>query len=195
LEWLIIKINDALEPIIQDYVILDEGHTIKNPQTKISKAMQVLNSNKRLILSGTPIQNNLMEMWCLVDWVTKGNIIGNKPSIFDCLINHEIRNITQNTTDPLPMVKNYNEKMLQLTDNIIDKIVKNTKNGVLTPEGEKLKVDAFAELKKYVKEYQKTSGKEIANIATTKICNENGGFITNNGKDISHRKVLARSNT
>jgi len=63
-----------------DYVILDEGHTIKNPQTKISKAMQVLNSNKRLILSGTPIQNNLMEMWCLVDWVTKGNIIGNKQS-------------------------------------------------------------------------------------------------------------------
>lgn len=63
-----------------DYVILDEGHTIKNPQTKISKAMQVLNSNKRLILSGTPIQNNLMEMWCLVDWVTKGNVIGNKQS-------------------------------------------------------------------------------------------------------------------
>ena len=39
-----------------DYVILDEGHTMKNPSTKLSKAMHALRSDNRLILTGTPVQ-------------------------------------------------------------------------------------------------------------------------------------------
>jgi SNF2 family DNA or RNA helicase len=49
-----------------DYVILDEGHAIKNPTTKTSKAMHMLRSKHRLLLSGTPIQNHLTEFWALV---------------------------------------------------------------------------------------------------------------------------------
>lgn len=60
-----------------DYVILDEGHTIKNPNTKISKAMHAIKSNHRLILTGTPIQNNLNEFYALVDWVTSVAICDN----------------------------------------------------------------------------------------------------------------------
>jgi DNA excision repair protein ERCC-6-like len=63
-----------------DYVVLDEGHIIKNPATKISKSMHFLNSNHRLLLSGTPIQNNLTEFWAIVNWVTKGKRFGTLPS-------------------------------------------------------------------------------------------------------------------
>ena len=59
-----------------DYVILDEGHVIKNPSTKTSKSMHLLSSNHRLILTGTPIQNNLNEFWAIVNWATKGRRFG-----------------------------------------------------------------------------------------------------------------------
>lgn len=59
-----------------DYVILDEGHVIKNPSTKISKSMHQLSSHHRLILTGTPIQNNLNEFWAIANWATKGKRFG-----------------------------------------------------------------------------------------------------------------------
>ena len=59
-----------------DYVILDEGHTIKNPSTKTYKAMQELSSRHRLIMTGTPIQNNLNEFWAIANWATKGKRFG-----------------------------------------------------------------------------------------------------------------------
>jgi SNF2 family DNA or RNA helicase len=59
-----------------DYVILDEGHIIKNPSTKTSKSMHQLMARHRLILTGTPIQNNLNEFWAIADWATKGKRFG-----------------------------------------------------------------------------------------------------------------------
>ncbi len=59
-----------------DYVILDEGHVIKNPATKMYKAMKSLKTNHRLLLTGTPIQNKLEEFWAVVDWATNGKAFG-----------------------------------------------------------------------------------------------------------------------
>ena len=61
-----------------DYVILDEGHIIKNPATQMSQAMHRLPCHSRLILSGTPIQNNLTEFFALLNWCTKGRLLGTK---------------------------------------------------------------------------------------------------------------------
>ncbi|KAH8383101.1 hypothetical protein KR009_006769, partial [Drosophila setifemur] len=55
-----------------NYVVLDEGHIIKNAKTKSSKAMKRLKANHRLILSGTPIQNNVLELWSLFDFLMPG---------------------------------------------------------------------------------------------------------------------------
>lgn len=41
-------------------MILDEGHKIKNPTTKGAKAVHLIHSKNRIVLSGTPIMNNLM---------------------------------------------------------------------------------------------------------------------------------------
>ncbi|KAK6329650.1 hypothetical protein TWF730_006197 [Orbilia blumenaviensis] len=51
------------------YVALDEGHQIKNSETLSSQALQSINAEYRLILTGTPIQNNLFELWSLVHWL------------------------------------------------------------------------------------------------------------------------------
>lgn len=54
---------------IWNYVVLDEGHKIKNDLTLISKSLQGLGAEYRLILTGTPLQNNLLELWALLHWL------------------------------------------------------------------------------------------------------------------------------
>ena len=51
------------------YVILDEGHKIKNDLSQISKSLQGLGAEFRLILTGTPLQNNMSELWALLHWL------------------------------------------------------------------------------------------------------------------------------
>ncbi|RZF48832.1 hypothetical protein LSTR_LSTR003212 [Laodelphax striatellus] len=63
---------DFFSVIKWNYVILDEGHVIKNGKTKSSKAIKQLTANHRLILSGTPIQNNVLELWSLFDFLMPG---------------------------------------------------------------------------------------------------------------------------
>lgn len=53
-------------------VVLDEGHKIKNPSTKMAKAARAMRPTARLILTGTPIQNNLQELWALFDFAEPG---------------------------------------------------------------------------------------------------------------------------
>ncbi|XP_074027518.1 histone acetyltransferase 1 isoform X2 [Leptinotarsa decemlineata] len=55
-----------------NYIILDEGHIIKNGKTRTSMAIKALVANHRLILSGTPIQNNVLELWSLFDFLMPG---------------------------------------------------------------------------------------------------------------------------
>ncbi|KAF2455864.1 SNF2 family DNA-dependent ATPase domain-containing protein [Lineolata rhizophorae] len=63
---------DFLAPLNWNYCVLDEGHLIKNPKAKTTLAVKRLASNHRLILSGTPIQNNVLELWSLFDFLMPG---------------------------------------------------------------------------------------------------------------------------
>ncbi|TVY23493.1 putative helicase [Lachnellula hyalina] len=63
---------DVLTPLNWNYLVLDEGHLIKNPRAKVTLAVKRLLSNHRLILSGTPIQNNVLELWSLFDFLMPG---------------------------------------------------------------------------------------------------------------------------
>lgn len=60
------------------YLILDEAQKIKNPKTKLYKALQDLNSQHRLCLTGTPVENNLTELWSLFNFLMPG-FLGNLP--------------------------------------------------------------------------------------------------------------------
>ncbi|OKL56071.1 hypothetical protein UA08_08589 [Talaromyces atroroseus] len=55
-----------------DIVIADEGHRLKTVQNKSGQAIQSLNTTKRIILSGTPIQNDLSEFFAAVDLINPG---------------------------------------------------------------------------------------------------------------------------
>lgn len=56
------------------YAVLDEGHKIRNPNLEISLTCKRIKTYNRVILSGTPIQNNLIELWSLFDFVFPGRL-------------------------------------------------------------------------------------------------------------------------
>ncbi|XP_074594369.1 DNA excision repair protein ERCC-6-like [Brevipalpus obovatus] len=56
------------------YVILDEGHKIRNPDAQTTLACKRFRTPHRIILSGSPIQNNLKELWSLFDFIYPGKL-------------------------------------------------------------------------------------------------------------------------
>jgi len=55
-----------------DYCILDEGQMIKNASSQSAKATRLLKANHRLVMSGTPIENHLGELWSLFEFLNPG---------------------------------------------------------------------------------------------------------------------------
>ena len=63
-------------------LVLDEGHQIKNPAKQVTKACRALKAPHRILMTGTPIINNLRELWVLFDWATQGALLGDNYAVF-----------------------------------------------------------------------------------------------------------------
>lgn len=74
--------NEFLSKKQFNYCVLDEGHIIKNAKAKLTQAVKQIKANHRLILSGTPIQNNVLELWSLFDFLMPG-FLGTEKSFHD----------------------------------------------------------------------------------------------------------------
>ncbi len=56
-------------------IFLDEGHRIRNPDADVTVSCKKLQGARRFILSGSPIQNSLTELWSLMDFVYPGYLL------------------------------------------------------------------------------------------------------------------------
>ncbi|KAI3700873.1 hypothetical protein L2E82_45514 [Cichorium intybus] len=65
------------DAVTWDYMILDEGHLIKNPSTQRAKSLLAIPCGIRIIISGTPLQNNLKELWALFNFACP-ELLGDK---------------------------------------------------------------------------------------------------------------------
>ncbi len=68
---------ESLSKIDFRTVVLDEAQQIKNPQAKISQVIKSLESDQRLALTGTPIENSVLDLWSIMDFVMPG-LLGNE---------------------------------------------------------------------------------------------------------------------
>ncbi|MEV7728487.1 DEAD/DEAH box helicase, partial [Streptomyces sp. NPDC087917] len=53
-------------------VVADEAQHVKNPRSSTAKALRTIPTPARVALTGTPVENNLSELWALLDWTTPG---------------------------------------------------------------------------------------------------------------------------
>lgn len=70
---------DALEGIQWSKLVLDEGQAIKNPTSETAQQLRRLQAHSRIILTGTPIENGLGDLWALLDFTNPG-LVGDRLS-------------------------------------------------------------------------------------------------------------------
>ncbi len=63
------RISRLFSNIYFHYVVLDEGHIIKDKTTQISASVRKLHSRNKLLLTGTPLQNNLVELHSILNYL------------------------------------------------------------------------------------------------------------------------------
>jgi SNF2 family DNA or RNA helicase len=63
-------------------LVADEAQHVKNPHAHTAKALRRIPSRGRVALTGTPVENNLSELWALLDWTTPG-LLGTLPAFRD----------------------------------------------------------------------------------------------------------------
>lgn len=121
-----------------DLVILDEAQSIKNPATQQTRAIKALSSQVRLILTGTPIENRLMDLWSLFDFAAPG-LLGSSRAFADYAKN-----------------KNFHATVRRLVSPYILRRLKSDKQ-VIADLPDKTEVDTYCSLSKsQIAAYQKT---------------------------------------
>jgi superfamily II DNA or RNA helicase len=85
---------DALQKFSFDAVILDEAQFIKNPDAQITQSVKKIRSRRRLALTGTPLENRLLDLWSIVDFVMP-NYLGDQSSFQD---NYDARGANSEST-------------------------------------------------------------------------------------------------
>uniref|UniRef100_A0A7E4VNB7 Helicase ARIP4 n=1 Tax=Panagrellus redivivus TaxID=6233 RepID=A0A7E4VNB7_PANRE len=99
-----------------DLVVCDEGHKIKCLKTSISNTLNQIRTKRRIVLTGYPLQNNLVEYYCMVNFV-RPNFLGSKKD-FSAHYDRPIRN--GSCVDSTP----HDHKVAQLKVHLLSKLVK-----------------------------------------------------------------------
>ena len=119
---------DFYETKVFDYFIIDEAQNIKNPISLSTNAVKSINSKVRFALTGTPIENNLLELWSIFDFVMPGYLY------------------SRNKFQDLFIYDEYNANNLRKL--IKPFILRRTKAQVMTELPDKIETKFFVELNK-----------------------------------------------
>ncbi len=119
---------DEIKPIKWLGIILDEGQQIKNPDSKAAKSARALDGQNRLVLTGTPIENRLLDVWSLMGFAMPG-ILGDRKYFRD---NFDKRKDGQSQT--------------RLTARLRPFLLRRTKGEVALDLPPKIEEDVFSEM-------------------------------------------------
>ncbi|KAK6885386.1 ISWI chromatin-remodeling complex ATPase ISW1 [Candida tropicalis] len=66
---IVIREKSTLKKFDWEYIVIDEAHRIKNEESLLSQIIRMFHSKNRLLITGTPLQNNLRELWALLNFI------------------------------------------------------------------------------------------------------------------------------
>ena len=145
---------DKYKTIEFDYCIIDEAQNIKNPDSVITQAVKQINAKVKFALTGTPIENNLVELWSVFDFVMPGYLY-NKRKFEKIFTNNE---------------NNFN----QLKSLIKPFMLRRTKRDVIKELPDKIEQKFFVELDKE----HKRAYKSFVNLVKKRILELNEDNMT-----------------
>ncbi|MDP3928193.1 MAG: DEAD/DEAH box helicase [Bacteroidota bacterium] len=123
---------EILKDFVFNYIILDESQAIKNAQSQVSKAVKVLRATRRLVLTGTPIENSVQELWSQLSFVNPG-LLGS------------LNAFQERFVQPIEKLKDV-QKMRQLKAIISPFILRRTKDQVATDLPAKMEQVVYCEM-------------------------------------------------
>ena len=167
------------------YLVVDEGQRLKNHRCTLIKSLKNIDSSNRLLLSGTPIQNNLDELWSLLNFVN--------PQIFDDLSVFQswfgFKAIGQQTKEDEVLEAQKRDQTVTKLHNILRPfLLRRIKKDVLTDMPPKKEIIVYAGMSKLQLGYMDQI--EAGTLKETLIAQgiETGKSLSQTNKQMNHRK-------
>lgn len=104
-----------------ELVVCDEGHILKSDISLINMSVNNIKTERRIILTGTPLQNNLIEYYCMIQFV-KPNLLGNKQEYANMFVN-PIANgqYFDSTADDIALMKQRSHILHSILDGFVQR--------------------------------------------------------------------------
>ncbi|XP_016952621.1 transcriptional regulator ATRX homolog [Drosophila biarmipes] len=154
------QLMEALVDPGPDLVVCDEGHLLKNEKTSISKAVTRMRTKRRIVLTGTPLQNNLREYYCMIQFV-KPNLLGTYKEYMNRFVN-PITNgqYTDSTDRDLRLMKHRSHILHKLLEGCIQRRDYSVLAPYLPPKHEYVVYTTLSELQQKLYGYYMTTHRE-----------------------------------
>jgi ATP-dependent DNA helicase len=171
------------------YLVVDEGQRLKNHRCTLISSLKRIRSSNRLLLSGTPIQNNLDELWSLLNFVN--------PTIFDDLSIFQswfgFRNIGQKThgsttEEDIMLEERKNQTVSKLHEILRPFLLRRIKKDVLADMPPKKEIIVYAGLSKLQEGYGKMIDQGVLRDVLLNQGIENARTLSQINKQMNHRK-------
>lgn len=171
------------------YLVVDEGQRLKNHRCTLISSLKRIRTSNRLLLSGTPIQNNLDELWSLLNFVN--------PTIFDDLSIFQswfgFRDIGQRTQgstteEDVVLAESQNQTVTKLHEILRPFLLRRIKKDVLTDMPPKKEVVVYAGMSKLQEGYSKMIEQGVIRDILLKQGIEAARTLSQINKQMNHRK-------
>ncbi|NWH73795.1 HELLS helicase, partial [Piaya cayana] len=157
--------RNALQHCFWKYLIVDEGHRIKNMNCRLIRELKRFNADNKLLLTGTPLQNSLAELWSLLNFLLP-DVFDDLKSIFESWF--DITSITETAEDII--AKEREQNILHMLHQILTPfLLRRLKSDVALEVPPKREVVVYAPLTKK----QETFYTAIVNRTITKLLGNN----------------------
>ena len=153
------------------YMVVDEGHRIKNFECRLVRELKLIPAENRLLLTGTPLQNNLGELWSLLNYIL--------PDVFASLADFEawfdFSGVAEGKTAEIVAQEQRNQVVTKLHNILKPFLLRRIKSDVETSLPNKKEIVLYADMSPLQKQINKKLVAKTLKEAMAKLAKSSGG--------------------